>query len=301
MKSNLQESLKSANLLDEPMPPTHVCSLNKITGHQLDNLSAESIIKCKEEEAKNLLSQIESLSLTTLERAIQLGGILIYLKEKAGHGNWTNYIEERVGINQRSASNYMRLFKEKDRWVDSSGALRPIAVGQALRALQQSSSTRTKEAGTAQTLDEQPPSDKSIDSRPSSDDSMSESGDSSDTDSTPPNQQKVIELADGSNYCLETAWNESQPVGLLRMEQGLSALLSDDIPKDRATARQRLYLGFVERLNNDLKERPKSEQVSDQLAVIKVLVVPLLEAASDQPVQSSTRSFSFGSSSEPTA
>lgn len=51
----------------------------------------------------------------TIAQAIEAGGILVEIKEELPHGSFIPWIKENTGIDIRTAQNYMRAFKNRDR------------------------------------------------------------------------------------------------------------------------------------------------------------------------------------------
>lgn len=60
-------------------------------------------------EINSLLSQAQCLLLTY---AIEIGRRLIEAKSLLPHGEWGNWLKEKVGFSQSSANNYMKIFEE---------------------------------------------------------------------------------------------------------------------------------------------------------------------------------------------
>ncbi len=60
-------------------------------------------------EINSLLSQAQCLLLTF---AIEIGRRLVEAKSLLPHGEWGNWLKEKVGFSQSSANNYMKIFEE---------------------------------------------------------------------------------------------------------------------------------------------------------------------------------------------
>jgi len=52
----------------------------------------------------------------SLAQAIDIGGLLVRLKKKVGHGGWGAFVEEHLKLEARTCQNYMRLFESKDQF-----------------------------------------------------------------------------------------------------------------------------------------------------------------------------------------
>lgn len=63
-------------------------------------------------ELKEIESNIKRLKNQAAESIIQLGYELIRAKEKLPHGEWGNWLRDRVNFSQRTANIYMRIANE---------------------------------------------------------------------------------------------------------------------------------------------------------------------------------------------
>lgn len=103
---NIEENLGQEADQTEDTKPSKV----RAETHNKDatTLSAE------EEEIKKLHRQLIGFGHKALELAIQIGEKLQALKAKQGHGKWGDYVENVLGIQSRTASNYLRLAQNKE-------------------------------------------------------------------------------------------------------------------------------------------------------------------------------------------
>jgi len=62
-----------------------------------------------------LHNEITSHLRQSLEKAIKLGGLLTEQKASLKHGEFTGWIKDNLTFTERTARNYMRLYREKDR------------------------------------------------------------------------------------------------------------------------------------------------------------------------------------------
>jgi hypothetical protein len=65
-------------------------------------------------ELQEIGKQIKLLKKQTVENIINIGNHLISAKEYCKHGEWLNFLENNVKINERTAQNFMRVAKEYD-------------------------------------------------------------------------------------------------------------------------------------------------------------------------------------------
>src|SRR5205814_4174675 len=63
----------------------------------------------------NLHEQIMGNARKSLDLAIQVGGLLTQQKETVGHGQWEKWVETHLPFGPRTASNYVRLYRERER------------------------------------------------------------------------------------------------------------------------------------------------------------------------------------------
>ena len=88
---------------------------NKSTQKSAETRSKELDISnraAQEEKARRLHHELCSLARTSLRLAFKLGGILSDLKKEVKHGGWESYTAEQLKIPPRTASNYMRIFRD---------------------------------------------------------------------------------------------------------------------------------------------------------------------------------------------
>ena len=63
---------------------------------------------------KKLHSEIVATVRTTLNVAIELGGLLEEQKAETPHGGWTAWVEKNLPFDIRTAQNYMAAFRRRD-------------------------------------------------------------------------------------------------------------------------------------------------------------------------------------------
>lgn len=66
-------------------------------------------------EIKRLHSEILNAARTSLDKAIRIGELLREEKSRLAHGQWLPWLEANAPFTDRTATNYMRLFNERDR------------------------------------------------------------------------------------------------------------------------------------------------------------------------------------------
>ncbi len=78
---------------------------------EVNIIEAENVrdIEIVTNEINSLLSQAQCLLLTF---AIEIGRRLVEAKSLLPHGEWGNWLKEKVGFSQSSANNYMKIFEE---------------------------------------------------------------------------------------------------------------------------------------------------------------------------------------------
>jgi hypothetical protein len=74
--------------------------------HELTNIPAE---------INRLHSEILAAARTTIQKAIRIGELLVEAKQNAGHGNWLPWIKADLEFSERTATNYMRVYENRDR------------------------------------------------------------------------------------------------------------------------------------------------------------------------------------------
>ena len=67
------------------------------------------------QEINELHNEIEGYLKKSLEKAIRLGELLIEQKANVKHGEWLTWIDANLSFTDRTARNYMRLYRERDR------------------------------------------------------------------------------------------------------------------------------------------------------------------------------------------
>ena len=74
-----------------------------------------NIQKSTIKEIISLHNEISGYLKMSLEKAIRIGELLVEQKESLKHGKFTPWIKDNLPFTDRTARNYMRLYKEKDR------------------------------------------------------------------------------------------------------------------------------------------------------------------------------------------
>jgi len=67
-------------------------------------------------EINQLHGELNSLARTTLDKAVRIGELLTDQKKECGHGKWLPWLEGNVEFDRRTATNYMRIYGERDKW-----------------------------------------------------------------------------------------------------------------------------------------------------------------------------------------
>lgn len=71
-------------------------------------------IKSLVKKINNLHKGIFGAFKTSFEKAIEIGGLLIECKEKIPHGEWLHWMNVNLKFSQKTASNYMRIYKTRE-------------------------------------------------------------------------------------------------------------------------------------------------------------------------------------------
>jgi DUF3102 family protein len=66
-------------------------------------------------EINRLHGEVQSLATGALDRAIRIGGLLCSVKSPLGHGRWLSWLENNVSFSERTAQNYMGVFRRRAR------------------------------------------------------------------------------------------------------------------------------------------------------------------------------------------
>ncbi|TGN08607.1 DUF3102 domain-containing protein [Leptospira bandrabouensis] len=85
----------------------------KRPGSQKENLPTNK----SDQTVKRIIELHESIiggMRNVLQNAMVLGEELSIIKEKLGHGNWLPWIEQNVPFSERSARNYINIYKNKE-------------------------------------------------------------------------------------------------------------------------------------------------------------------------------------------
>ena len=85
-------------------PPTPVASVTSVAQMRPADL-ARAI--------NDKLSQMIASARTTLQRAIEIGELLVIAKERVGHGNFEAWVTDHCQLSYRSARRYMTLARDR--------------------------------------------------------------------------------------------------------------------------------------------------------------------------------------------
>lgn len=96
-------TLKNTRTCEQPDPTTG----NDIPPFHSTPVSDKDVARLKEVHSK-----LNKLAKITFKLAREAGEILCRIKEKTPHGKWEQYVVEELGIPPRTASNYMRIWRE---------------------------------------------------------------------------------------------------------------------------------------------------------------------------------------------
>ncbi len=93
----------------------------------------EAIDKSRAAEIRRLHGELAIAMRVTLDKAIEIGRLLTEQKEETGHGDFTAWIEANMPFTDRTARNYMRAYRNRDKLKtesvsDLSGAYRLLTV-----------------------------------------------------------------------------------------------------------------------------------------------------------------------------
>lgn len=64
-------------------------------------------------EIRKLNSKFLKAVRTSLDTAIEIGGILVKAKAKVGHGNWAEWLKKNVDFSERTAEDYANFFRNR--------------------------------------------------------------------------------------------------------------------------------------------------------------------------------------------
>jgi hypothetical protein len=95
-------------------------------------------------EINQLHQQIVAATRVTLQSAIRIGELLTQTRAALPHGHWLAWLEANIGFAERTARNYIRVYREQDRiksanvadLTDAYGLLSEPAVEQQLKAIE---------------------------------------------------------------------------------------------------------------------------------------------------------------------
>lgn len=98
-------------------------------------VEAENSIK-EQELVASIQMQLEFAQKVLLTAAYNIGKMLAESREVIKHGEWENWVEERLPFKLRAAQNYMKVYKEyKENEIDNSSVYSSLGYSQALALL----------------------------------------------------------------------------------------------------------------------------------------------------------------------
>ena len=71
-------------------------------------------------EINRLHGQVKRHLNCAFERAVKIGELLEEQKRRLGHGNFTQWIKDNCDFSPRSASDYLRIYRNRDKMADSA-------------------------------------------------------------------------------------------------------------------------------------------------------------------------------------
>lgn len=77
--------------------------------------AACKVAKTAIREINQLHDDINDAGRTMLDKAIRIGELLTDVKDSLDHGKWLVWLHANVEFSQQTASNYMRVFRERDK------------------------------------------------------------------------------------------------------------------------------------------------------------------------------------------
>jgi hypothetical protein len=100
------------------------------------------------EQLKSLKEKYLAAVRTTLETAIEFGGVLVEAKEAVGHGNWSEWLRSNVDFSPRLARDFMTFYAYREE-LKSANLANLTDARHYLRKLSNSPEETEDEAGTA--------------------------------------------------------------------------------------------------------------------------------------------------------
>ncbi|MDF1738652.1 MAG: DUF3102 domain-containing protein [Verrucomicrobiales bacterium] len=268
-----------------------------------NGLDQKSAITEKEEEARKLHSELEGFQRTVLEKAIRIGELLSFLKERLEHGSWTNYLDSTLGIHPRSASNYKRIYDNRNLLKDDSGQLRKIGLIDSLGIIraasgnlgdnkenneleikapeddvQSSESPATNDTSVAETeASESRIPEPDGDTAPPQDDGNEQSASptSSIVDTHSAQEPGRFVLINGETHTTTEPWEESYPIKPEHVQQAMNSFAANSSEKDTALRKQLLFLGLMDAVNGSWTAAPRPQR-ADFIPVVESLKILLL-------------------------
>jgi hypothetical protein len=133
---------------DTPTPPSHRRSEPQAAVAVI--APAEPALDDLAQRIKTEHQEIMGAKRNIVERAMKAGDLLLQAKDKAGHGNWLNWLKANcVGISERTANVYMKLAEGRATIEEKlkSAATADLTINEALRWLAEDEAAETNSTG----------------------------------------------------------------------------------------------------------------------------------------------------------
>jgi len=214
-------------------------------------------------ETRNLIKELDSLSRKALAKAFRAGELLQSLKKQINHGEWTEYLKCTLGVQPRTASNYMRLFNERESLEDDSGQLLDVGIVEALSLLR-GDANAPEDCGDQDEDQETGSEEEEIvpDSSAETEGQDEETGGAevtspesdSDDDAESPQENddspsKCFTLADGTSRSPRGPWEEAYPLRREQVHQALTSFASVNADTAMTARKQQLLLDVIDAVN----------------------------------------------------
>lgn len=224
---NNSSTLSHADLHDQPA----TLSISESQAASAAPVLAPADLKKKEKRARKLNQALWNHASKSLEVAIQLGEILVELKnryrQESSERNWETYVKEELHIEPRSASNYMRMFRNRHEILAAkTETVSEMGVSGALKFL--ANSKKHSSANGGQELEALPPE--------------SPEGHAGVT-------KPMLDLADGSKVCWEKIKWKDGLISKSTIENWISKSKADPAEKKSAARHQRAVICVAAEIN----------------------------------------------------
>lgn len=78
-------------------------------------MSPNTLAQTSADEIRKLHGELLEAARTTLDKAIRIGQLLKGVRASLAHGEWLPWCERNLPFTARTASNYVRVFEDRDR------------------------------------------------------------------------------------------------------------------------------------------------------------------------------------------